>query len=406
MLGYYKKQIITLKQQLNNLDPEDNNLEPLIDIQLNILQKIIHTENSILYKKKELKNLRIELRQGRYLKKDSINKKKKIKFCEKRIKDYGLLIYFWKCFGDGIAFKYIDKWNLKRLMYEIDSPNIKQNAGFINGKQGIENELSVLFDIKDQGIPALLNDLTNTIRHGDICLMGSSDPYVIEIKSSKNSNKRVERQLSAIKRIHDYLATDEANIAGTEKMKRVTLKNNEIDFNKEINNSIIDALSGKTHRISPEKGLYYILIKSSGSTNYDELFKGIDEPIVFMLNQTKNEQAWGNYYPFTLSISSPESLYGFINGEIYILVVLDGKIIKQKASSAGYKIEYIMDGKNGVSFTTINLDKEPITTTASEHLFGRIGHEFLSIKWFIDFIQQNAIDMEEELLSSTNSTNL
>jgi hypothetical protein len=39
-------------------------------------------------------------------------------------------------------------------------------------------------------VPALLVDLTNTIRHGDICLMGESDPCLIEMKASKNLDSR------------------------------------------------------------------------------------------------------------------------------------------------------------------------------------------------------------------------
>ena len=45
-------------------------------------------------------------------------------------------IYVWKCFGDGLAFSYVDKFAVKHALFEIDSQQIKQGAGMLSGKSG------------------------------------------------------------------------------------------------------------------------------------------------------------------------------------------------------------------------------------------------------------------------------
>ena len=77
---------------------------------------------------------------------------------------------------------------------------LNKNQGLLEARKGIARELSLVLEAKNNNVPAMLTDITNTIRHGDVCLLGASDPYVIEVKSSKNSNKRVKKQIEALKK--------------------------------------------------------------------------------------------------------------------------------------------------------------------------------------------------------------
>lgn len=401
LIGYYKKQIYCLKEKLNNLNPTDSNFENLIELQRDILKLILHTEEKITAKKNDFKALKIQLRNNKFSKEDAKKLKQKISIIESKIDSYNFLLYLWKCFGDGIVFKYINKWNLKRLMFETDTSEIKQNSGFIRGKEGLDKEFNLVLNAIYNGVPAILSDLTNTVRYGDVCLLGGNDPYVIEVKSSKNTNKRVERQYASINNIHNYLKNDIGDISGFEKMKRVSLETSEIHFNDIFNNAIQTSLLGKSSSISPEEGVLYVIINSSSDIEYVELIKGIAEPIVFMLNQSKTEQVWGNYYPFTLSLKTPETLYSFLKGEIYVIVILDGFVMKKIAESIGYKLEVVMDGSVGLIFTKdVDGINEPIKIVASEHYFRRIAYEFLSLKWFLESQRKNLLEIENELLKS------
>jgi hypothetical protein len=385
MLRYYKKHIFTLKEMLNELDPASSNFEHLVDIQIYILKRILHTENKISDKKEELKELKSALRTKSSSKEKSSNIKTKCLEIQKSIDGYYFLLYVWRCFGDGIAFKYLSKWNLKRLMFKSDSPDIKQSSGFIGGKKGIDNEFALLLEAKANGVPALLCDLTNTIRHGDICLLGADDPYVIEVKSSDNTNKRVKRQRESIGKIHSYLESDAGDIAGIEIMQRVNLTVEERHNNDSFNTAIDSAVLGKSCSINPEKGVHYIGYKIGSKPDYDALMSGIKEPVVFLLNEVKNKKSWGNYYPFTLSIKSADSLFAFLKGDIFLIVVLDGRVMKEMAEDIGFKLDIVQSIDVGLQFTkNVSETEEPFTAIVSEHFTGRLGFEFLSLKWFFE----------------------
>lgn len=51
-----------------------------------------------------------------------------------------------------------------------------------------------------------------SIRHGDVSLLGKDEPFIIEMKSSSNTNKRVERQKSNLEKLGSFIAKDEAKI--------------------------------------------------------------------------------------------------------------------------------------------------------------------------------------------------
>ena len=88
----------------------------------------------------------------------------------------------------------MDKFALKHSFYSTKNTNAKQGAGFITVDEGLANELVMVDLALEHNVPALLVDLTNTIRHGDVCLMGESDPYLIEVKKSKKLNSRGRKQ--------------------------------------------------------------------------------------------------------------------------------------------------------------------------------------------------------------------
>lgn len=405
MIRFYKKHIFNLVDRLRNLDPSSDNFDVLIETQLYILKRILQTEERIDKRKRELGDLKASLRRDRLCKNDAKKTKDRIEHLKKRITKYKWLLYIWRCFGDGIAFIYLDKWGLKSLMYEHNSPDVKQQAGFIGGKEGIYNEFALVLEAKKHGVPALLTDLTNIIRHGDVCLLGASDPHVIEVKSSPNKNKRVDRQLEGIEKIHSYLENDAGDsVRGVPRMHRVEIQCKEIHHNKAINEAIKTALDVGFCKSTPEAGLHYFVYKTEVEMDYDEMFKGIEKPILHLINQAKTEKTWGNYYPFTLSIKSGESLYAFLKGDIYIVVVFDGAIMEAMAKDMGYSFDVVMTEDVAYSFSKeIEGWEEPFTSFVSEHFAGRLAFEFLSLKWFMEMEKHNLEIIEEDLNNQIKS---
>jgi hypothetical protein len=112
------------------------------------------------------------------------------------------LISCLRSVGDSIAFIYGNRWDLKQFAF-------KQDSGFITGKKGARLERKILRGAFGIGAAAVLNDLTHTMRHGDITafhpdlsLHGGSPCLLIEAKSGRGGSRaRTLRQKEAAESI-------------------------------------------------------------------------------------------------------------------------------------------------------------------------------------------------------------
>ncbi len=405
MLGYYKQHIIELTKKLRQLEGDQENLDLLLETQLYILKRVISCEEKVDERKNELKVIKYKIKKQRLTKNDSLALKKKAKFIKGRIQEYNWLLYIWRCFGDAIAFIYLDKWAIKPFLYDGKTQNVKQSAGHIKGKEGLYREFSVVLDAKKNGVPAILNDLTNTFRHGDVCLLDAGDPFVLEVKSSTNTNKRTKRQIEEIKNIHNYLENDEGtDVRGAPHCKRIQLQGPEVNYIDLINAQITEALKTGYSSSNPEPGIHYFVLGTGSLPDHEALFSGVEQGIVYMLNQAKNEKAWGCYYPFTLSIKFPENLYKFLKGDICIVVIFDAAKIHELADDRGLEFKLLNEEKWAFRFKKhAEKDEEPITYKVSQHFVARMAFEFLSIEWMFDTDEANIKVLQEQIENQVNA---
>ncbi|OCH51869.1 hypothetical protein [Vibrio sp. ZF57] len=401
LIKYYRRRILTFKNKLDNIDPESSDLQPLLEFQSYLTKQIVRDEKRLKRRKDELVVLKRGLRDRGLGKSEARALKELIERRKESIAGNKYLLYLWRCFGDGLVFKFISKWNLKRFLYEADSAEIKQKSGYIHGKNGIDQELALLMDAFKNNVPAILCDLTNVIRHGDLCLLGDSDPVVIEVKSSKNRNKRVERQLESINKLQKYLEEDVGDVGGVEGMRRVELHDEERHHGEAFNKALELSKDRPYAKLSPEKGLYYLALNTEYEKDFAEVFEGIEAPIVYMLNQAKTEQRWDNYYPFVLSIKDPVNLYRFIVGEVYVFVAVSSVVLKEMASDIGYDLEISEFKNEGFVFSkSLTGCNEPFRAIVSEHFSGRLGLEFLTLEWFFENEKKLLGDMEATAINA------
>ncbi len=385
MLGYYKRHIFALADKVSKLNADLADLDLLIETQLYILKRILASEKRKSHYKNEHVALKSQLRKHQLPKAKTATLKQKADHIHRCADHCQWLLYVWRCFGDAIAFSYLDKWAIKPFLYNDTTPNVKQTAGHVSGKEGLYHELALILDAKKKGVPALLNDLTNSIRHGDVCLLGAGDPYVIEVKSSNNANKRTERQSKSIKNIHDYLENDGGeNVRGAPYCIRMEIPVPEENYIDLINQMIEDALEDGCSKKTPEPGLHYIVLNTRCEPDFANLFEGIAQPIVHFLNQAKNDQAWGCYYPFTLSIKKSESLYAFLKGDVFIIVVFDAAELTNLYLTNGFSMTFLNEGDWACELEGIaDGVTENVKFKVSHHWFERIAFEFLSWKWVL-----------------------
>jgi hypothetical protein len=171
------------------------------------------------------------------------SKAKRASSLKSRLEKIRQLAFVWRTFGDAIAFLYMDKFAIKQTFYSIHSTAPQQSAGFLSDKIGLVMEVAAVEEALKRGIPALLTDITNTIRHGDICLLIGPDPMLIEIKTSKKLDRRGRRQRDELRELEAFFRSDKTDrLRGMGPARRVAVDSEEITYIDEMEACIAEAI--------------------------------------------------------------------------------------------------------------------------------------------------------------------
>ncbi|WP_411836010.1 hypothetical protein ACLBNB_02895 [Pseudomonas chlororaphis subsp. aurantiaca] len=372
-------------------DPE--RLDLLLELQRFLLRRIMSCEKRISRLQRGRGRISQRVSKGRLDKAQSQRLKRLISDIDDRVCDIRDLMFTWRCFGDGIAATYQSKYALKHLFYD-ESYNIKQSAGNISGKSGLRLEYKVLRRGILSGIPVVLSDLTNIIRHGDTCFLDGEDPLSIELKSSSKLSKRARRQIEQLCELSNFYVNDGAEeFRGNANVQREALISEEINYLDELNSCMDQAMHDGIATISPEIGVRYIAVRHD---------KPVEEKLCAFLDEFASktthciflapDERWLPLYPFTLSMS-PENSILFVQQIIGLMVLIDTSVLKSLFLEKGVHAICLMDGTYSLQ---ICVDPEDLTKGVfrlSRQIYSRIAYEFQSLRWFAN--------EHSELLQST-----
>ncbi|AVR02040.1 hypothetical protein [Pluralibacter gergoviae] len=375
--------VLILKGMLNNLKDDLNNFELLIKLQFKILVCVMKCEQEIKIIKKYNAHLKSMLKNSRLPKEKSLAVKEKIKYNFEVISDEKFKIYTYKMFGDAVAFLYIDKYTIKQLYYNVHNYNVKETSGNLSGKSGLREEWECVKLACDNKVPALLHDITMSIRYGDVSLLGKGEPFIIEMKSSSNTNKRVERQKSNLEKLRNFIAKDEAeNFRGIPLLIRKNLLTEEVSYSQILNECLNDCRSKGRALAEAEKGFYICAVREWNMLSFleDIDFDGKKEIFPVFLNQYKNNGEWLPLTPFTLLINDPYDLHDFIEGELTIACFLMLDEYKEFAIELGYELVFVSNDEYSIILKKIG---EDIIFGVSWQMLLRVPLEMMSMSWLI-----------------------
>lgn len=398
---------------LGKIQSDPDNLSPVRALQCFLLRQIITTERRVKRLKKAQARIRALKRRGSTKQRSSLLKLLDSKATE-RIADLHQLIFLWKCFGDGLACLYQSSYSLKHLFFDGDYA-IKSDAGFIIGKAGFMQEYRFLRKALSMNVPAILSDLTNVIRHGDVCLMGAADPVPLEVKSSSNRNARTGRQSEQLRVLHEFLRDDGAsNFRGVPNTKRVAVSAPLVSYQALINECMSEAwLNGLSAR-SPEAGLTYLCAQNDGRRDEGVMKLLAQYPASTTMFVTLTpESSWLPHKSFTASLS-PVNTVLFMQERLAVLVVIDLLVLKRLLDERGLEPVIIMDGTTAIQ---ISPRKDPERGNAegrsiaedwhdrigvfriSEFHFLRTATQFESLRWFADTLADQMEAVRRETLT-------
>ncbi len=240
------------------------------------------------------------------------------------------LINIFRDVWDGLAFTYIDKRNIKPMAF-------KEPAGFLSGKDGLSTELAILRGEFESGGIAILNDLTNCLRYGDVTLIRNHELAIVEAKTGRTLNQRGKRQLEANEKIRENLLMDRiVGLYGFDhEFHRIDLVHPEVSHTRTLQAMIDETIENGACYRHVEPGLHYIVDSSEDFEGFTRAVEAINGGLyVCMVNELKGHNT--GYYPFTLSIANPNHVYAFYNGEFVLTIVVELEYVSQYFHSQGF----------------------------------------------------------------------
>jgi len=410
MLARYKRWLVPLFQQVHALQaaPLDRRLLAL-EIQESLLYRMSRAEWLLRRIRNDNKALKKELTRRDLTREVSRKIKARYASNNERMEEQKDLLVVLRSIGDCIAFIYGDRWDLKQMV-------LKEEPGFLTGKSGTRLERKILREAFAAGATVVMNDLTHTLRFGDITLFrpdlwpDGGSPFVwFEVKSGRGGDaSRMLRQQAASEHIGNYLATDRREADGGV-YQRVELLNEPV-YHFEVVSRLMSTLPRGGWLLEEiEPGLHYILIDGERKQEgYEEIFGSVlKQSRSFLLNVNEMKQLQRGYYPFPLSISDPEAFYRFLNGEFVMFVVVDLDQVNRQLS--GRSVTVSASDLEGYPWK-VSLDDPDIPVELREsfvglHPIGRLAAEFISLAWLVENLVSSPIQsaMEDYLARPSDS---
>ena len=377
VLSRYKQGLTSIFRRVHELksDPYEHRLLAL-EIQEELLGRVSRAERAIRKLRAANKAIKVQLAQrgnprelARQLQNDHKGNEAKIDLYKELLGIYGDI-------GDSIAFIYGDRWDLKQVAW-------KEKAGFITGKRGARLERAILRHTFEVGAVGVLNDLTNSLRHGDITVFREDGVFgLVEVKSGRGGKRsRAERQVAAAERVLAFLRDDRDETESGEIRIRHAWATEPVYHLEAINGLIAEVpANGWVHR-EVEKGLHYLVIADEVA---DEAMSNVlghignRKAVVFLANNYKRLGV--AYYPFILSMSDADKLYSFYNGEFVIVVLADIDTLSEAHIPSGYVLRITDDEGAPWALEDTGSSQgngEPVLRMG-RHIIGRIASEFLS----------------------------
>lgn len=193
MLTSYRNTISSLLLKVQRIRVEPLKSQDLcLEVQETLIRKISYFEKRIRFLKAQIKSSKQLLRtkiSPPLTKPQAAALKLHIEDGYYLIDQYQRLQFLFRTIGDALAFIYLDTWDIKPMAF-------KESPGAISGKKGARLERKILRAIVRSGYVAILNDLTNCLRFGDITVVRDGFPQILEVKSSKAKDARSNRQIS------------------------------------------------------------------------------------------------------------------------------------------------------------------------------------------------------------------
>jgi len=386
MLSRHRRALISLFQRIHDLEADRYGKRLLaLEIQEELLVRITRAESAVRRWREANTAVKRQLASPGKSRDEARKLKEQHAAGEERIRQQKELLSVLRSIGDAVAFIYGDRWELKQLVWHPE-------PGFITGKRGTRLERGILRAAFAHGAIAVMNDLTHTLRHGDITIFNEDGTFALmEAKSGRGGNhSRSARQLAAIDKIGAYLTTDVREVEGGT-WRRVEAAEHPVHHFEAMTRLARNLPPGGWLVEEVEPGLHYAIIDTAGGNERVEpmLQQALGgRTAIFALPVNEMKQARLAYYPFPLCLRDTEVLFRFYNGDFVAFVFVELNRVNEALARHGLSVQasgddefpwQILDGTQG----------EHGVHYLGYHPLGRLAAEFLRLDWLLNNIVVN-----------------
>lgn len=245
---------------------------------------------------------------------------------------YQQILRSFRLFCDCLIFMQVDRSDVKALSQG-------NAAGFISGKCGFTLEWRILKKITEHGVPAILSDLTNWVRIGDIIVVPNDGVFrIIEVKSGAAEDKRTKRQKRKIDNFFNYLVTGKTKIKNLS-LSRVEIGNHLNKYADHVTKICQDARNYGTCIKLVEPGLAYYATTGANLDKLDHTLLQIKNPFVLILTPESYVMSRYPIFPIPLSIKCPDCVADFLADRLSIGVVVDLDTVKSYFEKYNLNVE-------------------------------------------------------------------
>jgi hypothetical protein len=299
------------------------------------------------------------------------------------------LLTIFRNLGDSIAFTFINS-------YDIKPQSFKQSSGFISGKKGSRLERKCLRHTFNSGGIAILNDLTNCLRHFDLTIIIAKDVWIpVEIKSGRSPSKRDNRQKQKYTELMEFLIEDKPTDIFQKGYlsHRVSINKSPRNYVKVLNKCIEMSVQNGQIIKEVEDGLYFVINYNSEIAK-DELFNNLNklnlqQPYFFFLNNELINDS--GFYPICLTLRKAEYFIDLLTSKLEIIVIFDSVYLKEKFEKRKLNFLQLDDDDDFVFQVEGIINNEPFEFKIGRYLINKMFFEFLSSSLLYNSIDHFAV---------------
>lgn len=358
---------------------------------------------------------------------DDLKKKLKVnkneeKYLEMNIFTYEKVIKSLKDIADGMAYRYLN-YDRALLYYLAEKPE----KGPLRPHEGIISEMTVWSEAFDcgRGSIALMNDLTNVLRIGDVTIFNEGGEIeFVEVKSGK-SKRGKERKARLIRQQNRLKETVEFFNTGISKLDNQLLRILKLPIKAKHNFSLLrDSLEG-----AKSKGFSSVLIEEYlllECADFEIDYSSKKRRDYFNKNAKPITEGWSSNKDFIFGpkfiherLDSPHNLVPFsiwpfdsatcadlMMGRLMFCVTINISEIERKLEKKGWVVEksiFNLKGKEKESkkpTSLMSIKKGGFHVEVPPGLFAKMFFEFLSpdtlietFDWLHNNIQEGSTDL-------------